>query len=230
MSDGGAPLRVVAWSDYLCPWCANASVRLASLERDLAGAIEIEWRSFLLRPHPRPPARTPLEAAERRAHFRRYTQGWARAAAEPDAAELRPWSDDEDGEPPSHSMPPHLVARAARRIDRAGFARLHEALFRAYFAEHRDTTDAATLRDLWVRAGLPATRFEESLRPGLRAEVVADHRAALEIGATAVPAVALGDDDVAVVGAQPLAVYRRWIERALARRGAGAAGARPASG
>ena len=50
-------LRFVAWSDYLCPWCANASLRLHRIEDEFP-EIEIEWRSYLLRPAPRPTAAT----------------------------------------------------------------------------------------------------------------------------------------------------------------------------
>jgi len=45
-------LRLIAYSDYLCPWCFNVSVRLHGLE-EMDGSLEIEWRSFLLRPHAR---------------------------------------------------------------------------------------------------------------------------------------------------------------------------------
>ena len=42
-------VRLVAYSDYLCPWCYNASVRLHRLVDEDPG-VEIEWKSYLLRP------------------------------------------------------------------------------------------------------------------------------------------------------------------------------------
>ena len=40
-------LRLVAWSDYLCPWCANAAARLATIESEFS-EVRVEWRSFTL--------------------------------------------------------------------------------------------------------------------------------------------------------------------------------------
>ena len=47
------PARLTVWSDYLCPWCFNAAVRLEKIEEEFAGDVEIEWRTYLLRPHPK---------------------------------------------------------------------------------------------------------------------------------------------------------------------------------
>ena len=67
------PVTLIAWSDYLCPWCFNASVRLHQLEDEFEGQVCLEWRSYLLRP--RASARRDLE------RFRAYTRSWERPAA-----------------------------------------------------------------------------------------------------------------------------------------------------
>ena len=51
--------------------------------------------------------------------FRTYTRSWARPAAEPDAPAFRQW--EGDAGPPSHSMPPHLVGKAAATFGRDAF-------------------------------------------------------------------------------------------------------------
>ena len=66
------PVRLIAWSDYLCPWCYNAAVRLQRIEEEFGDAVQVEWRSYLLRPNP--VARRDLE------RFRAYTQSWLRPA------------------------------------------------------------------------------------------------------------------------------------------------------
>jgi predicted DsbA family dithiol-disulfide isomerase len=198
-----APLRFIAYSDYLCPWCYNASVRLHRIEEEYAGAVEVEWRSFLLRPTP-DPSRT-LEK------FRAYTQSWQRPASEPDAGSFQPWQGD--GGPPSHSVPAHLVAKAAAHVGREAFRSMHERLLRAYFAENRDISDRDTLRALWKELELPEAGFERAQDPELLAEVIAEHNEAIEHGATGVPAVRLDGADAVITGAQPLEFYRRWIER-----------------
>lgn len=202
------PLRLRVWSDYLCPWCYNASVRLRRLEQELGPALELEWRAFLLRPQPRPTGEDRDESLRR---FVRYTQSWLRPAAEPDAGRFRVWETSEG--PPSHSVPAHVAARAARALGADAFRALHARLLEAYFAENRDISSQDVLRALWREVGLPAPAFERTLDPALAREVLAEHAEALELGVTGVPAAALAGMDAAVVGALPLETYRRWIAR-----------------
>ena len=206
------PIRFDVYSDYLCPWCFNASRRLRRLEREYAGRVELRFRSYLLRPNPSP--RTP----ERLEKFVAYTRGWARVGAEEDAAEFRPWSSDEG--PPTHSVPAHLVAKAAERIDAEAYGRLHELLLKAYFTENRDISAPEVLRELWVEADLPPERFEESRDPALLERVLDEYNGAIESGVTGVPAVRLEGNDAVIVGAHTETLYRTWIERTLARRAA----------
>src|SRR3970040_1233949 len=116
------------WSDYLCPWCNVAAVRLRALEAELGDAVELRWKSFLLRPRPEPGR--DLEK------FRRYTESWRRPAGEGASGVFRVWQSDE--EPPSHSIPAHLLAKAAAALGRDAFERVHRALLRAYFEDNRD--------------------------------------------------------------------------------------------
>ena len=200
------PARLVVYSDYLCPWCYNASVRMERLEHELGDAVRVEWRSYLLRPNA-----TPGRSLER---FREYTRSWLRPAAEPDSGEFRPW--EGDAGPPSHSVPAHLAAKAAARVSPAAFRTLHRRLLRAYFAESRDVSDRATLRELWDELDLPAAGFAAIDDPAVCAQVLAEHAEALEHGVTGVPAVRLADGEVAIVGAHPLELYRRWVTRVRA--------------
>lgn len=200
-----AVARLVVWSDYLCPWCNVASVRLDRLAAEYGDRLVLEWRSFLLRP--RPEERTLDE-------FRAYTRSWLRPAAEEEAATFRVWA-TLDG-PPTHSVPPHLAAKAAARHGRDAFERMHAALLRAYFADNRDITRAGTLQAIWTEVGLPLADFDRMADPALVDEVIAEHNAAVRAGITGVPAVALaGAEETAMPGALPLATYRRWIDRAL---------------
>ena len=198
-------VELVAWSDYLCPWCYNAAVRLDRLEDDLDGRVHVEWRTFLLRPHP-----DPSRTFEK---FRAYTESWLRPAAEPDAAPFRVWASDEG--PPSHSVPPHLVAKAAAQLGPAAFRAMHERLLHAYFAENRDITKGETLQALWAEAGLPPDEFARVGDEALLREVVAQHNEAVEIGVSGVPAVMMVGNDVPMMGAMSYDTYRKWVERRL---------------
>lgn len=198
----------------------NADVRLRRLEAEYEGRVELRFKSFLLRPTPRSEPENAERAAEELEKFRQYTRGWERIASEPDAGELRFWSTDEG--PPSHSVPAHLVAKAAARVSRDAFGRMHERLLRAYFVENRDISREPTLRALWDELNLDEASFEEHRDPALLEEVLEEHNEALRLGATGVPAVRLESNEAVIVGAQPADLYRRWIERSLSRLEAGA--------
>jgi predicted DsbA family dithiol-disulfide isomerase len=180
-------------------------VRWRHLEQEFAGRVELCWRSFLLRPEP-----VPGRDLER---FRSYTRSWQRPAADADAGEFRVWQGDEG--PPSHSIPAHLAAKAAARVGKPAFDRLHERMLRAYFSESRDISAEATLLELWSEVGLPRDAWEATRDPVLLQQVLAEHREALDCGATGVPAVRLESNPAVIVGAHPIALYRRWIEKTL---------------
>jgi predicted DsbA family dithiol-disulfide isomerase len=197
---------LVVWSDYLCPWCHLGTARVRRLEEEFGDALRVEWRAFLLRPTPEP--RT-LEK------FRAYTQSWLRPAAEPDAPEFRPWASEEG--PPSHSIPAHTVAKAAAALGPDAFRAMHDRLLRAYFVESHDITNQDTLRTLWSEIGLADGAFDVSTTPSTQTAIIEEHRDALVHGVNGVPAIMMVGNDVPVVGAMPLASYRRWIARALGR-------------
>ena len=146
----------------------------------------------------------------------RYTQSWLRPAAEEDAPTYRVWESTEG--PPSHSTPAHLAAKAAARLGPESFAALHARLLRAYFEESRDISRLPVLTELWADAGLPEEGLAALDDPELLRRTAEEHNEALQIGITGVPAVRVAGTDAYVVGAQPLATYRRWIERLLEGR------------
>jgi predicted DsbA family dithiol-disulfide isomerase len=204
--DAESPVHLVVWSDYLCPWCYLATARMHEIERHFGDAVRIEWRAYLLRPTPEP------RSLER---FRAYTQSWLRPAAEPGAPVFTPWASDEG--PPSHSIPAHLVAKAAAALGQDAFAAMHARLLRAYFAESRDVTNRDTQRALWREVGLDDGAFARVDAPETRDAILTEHRDALVHGATGVPAVMMVGNDVPTLGAMPFETYRRWIARALGR-------------
>jgi predicted DsbA family dithiol-disulfide isomerase len=193
------------WSDYLCPWCNVASNRLERVAAEFGADLELVWKSYLLRPAPEPGR--DLEK------FRRYTELWQRAAAEEPAAEFRTWASDEG--PPSHSVPAHLVAKAAATFGPEAFERMHRALLHAYFVESRDISSAKTLAALWREIELPEAELARATAPELLEQIAKEHNEAVELGIGGVPAVRMVGNDVAISGAQPLEVYRRWVRRAL---------------
>lgn len=199
-------IRFAAYSDYLCPWCWNASRRLWRLADEFAGRIEIEWRSYLLRPV----ARGDRDAEK----FSRYTESWQRPGSESDAGRFRTWSTDVL--PPTHSVPPHCVAKAAARVSPVAFRAMHERLMEAYFSENRDISDFDELQRIWAELELPGEGFGWARTELAEEAVHRDFEEARKLGATGVPGLRRCDNDIVIVGAQPLEVYRRWFEKSLA--------------
>jgi predicted DsbA family dithiol-disulfide isomerase len=198
-------ITLEVWSDYLCPWCNVATNRLERVAAEVGPELELHWKSFLLRPAPEPGR--DLEK------FRRYTELWQRAAQEEPTAEFHTWASDEG--PPSHSVPAHLVAKAAATLGPEPFYLMHHALLHAYFVQSRDISSAKTLAALWREIGLPEAELSRAMAPELLEQIAAEHNEAIQLGVSGVPAVRMVGNDVAISGAQPLEVYRRWVRRTL---------------
>ena len=201
-------VQFTAWSDYLCPWCWNASRTLWKLVDEYEGRVRIEWRSYLLRP-------TEKKGRDL-AKFRKYTENWLRIGEEPGAGEFNVWASDEP--PPSHSVPAHRVAKAAARLGPEAFRGMHHRLMSAYFTDNRDISSETVLQDLWAAEGLADSDFAISREPGIEAQIFRDHAEAGELGGNGVPAIKRLDNEAVIVGAHPEALYRRWIDRSLERR------------
>lgn len=199
------PVRLVAYSDYLCPWCYNGSVRLHRIADEYGDRVRLEYRSFLLRPRPEPGR--DLEK------FRAYTQSWRRPDAEEDSGSFRVW--EGDAGPPSHSIPAHLAAKAAARLGPDAFRHMHDRLLVAYFGENQDISDTDTLARLWKEIGLDPDAFAAHEDPALLRQVIDEHNRAIELGVSGVPSVLIAGQDVPIAGAQPLTLYRRWLDRVL---------------
>lgn len=184
-------------------------MRLERLKKEFGDSVELEWKSFLLRPHPR---EISLE------EFRRYTKSWTRPASQPESGTFTVWSTDEP--PPSHSVPPAVALKAVKRITPGAFDRYHLALLESYFAMNQNIAEPENLGRIADECGLDGQMILDRLGDEtLVREVFNDHNEALERGITAVPTVLI-DDEWPVVGAQERNVYRQLIEKRLKRRSA----------
>jgi predicted DsbA family dithiol-disulfide isomerase len=144
--------RIVAYSDYVCPWCYIGFRRIEQLEREFD--VDVEWRPFELHPEtPRTGARLEgrLGNPER---IRAYTQNIL-TIAEGSAIPMRM---------------PVVVANSHRALEAAEFARdtgqfdaMHATLFAAYFEHGADIGDIDILCDLARDAGVDYQRLRQAL-------------------------------------------------------------------
>lgn len=181
-------------------------MRTRLLKEEFGDRLELTWRSFLLRPKPET---RPLES------FRKYTKSWLKVASDEPSGEFQLWQTEEG--PPSHSIPPHLAAKAAAEVGgETAFEAIHEALLVAYFKDNRDITSEANLRSIWNDVGLGEADFEKTRNPDFLKQVIDEHNEAINFGATGAPAFRMAHQDIAVTGAHPMPTLSRWVNRMLA--------------
>jgi predicted DsbA family dithiol-disulfide isomerase len=95
----------------------------------------------------------------------------------------------------------------------AGGEAIHDALFRAYFVEGRDISQADVLLEIVQRVGLSVDRAREVLQQRtFKAAVDADWALARRYGVTGVPTFVAGRHGV--VGAQPYETLEQLVRKA----------------
>ena|SRR5438034_2843980 len=208
-------LEIVAYSDYVCPWCYIGHLRIERLRRELA--VDVRWRPFELHPE------TPRGGAQLEgrlggeARARAYRENIGGLAAE---AGVR------------MSMPP-LIANSHLALEAAEFARetdvfepFHDALFRAYFENGLNIGEVDVLCEIARESGVD----DQGLRQAL-----SDERYAVSIDRLTAEA---RNDEIfstptfvfsggfRLIGAQEYAVFASVTRRLMERRcgGSGAPG------
>jgi predicted DsbA family dithiol-disulfide isomerase len=205
--DSAGPFKILAISDYVCPWCYIGLKRIQQLEKEFE--IEVEWQPYELHPEI-PPEGMPLQG---------LFGDTARAAAYFD--NLRAYA----AEAGIDLKRPAIITNSRQALEAAEFAREHDrfdayhpALFRAYFEEGRDIGDPDVLCDLASECGLDAAALREALRSQRYASLVERQmEEARQRGMSGTPNF-LFDGRFTLVGAQEYRVFQDLAERMGARR------------
>ncbi len=203
-----SPARISVWSDYVCPFCY---LELPVLDRLQAEEVEIDWRSFELRPEPEPTLDPNAEYLHR---------VWGQS--------VYPMAQDRGL---ALKLPP-VQPRSRKAHEAAEFAReaglldsMNRALFKAFFEEGRDLADPDILLDIGRSVGLDADDLREALASGrCTQQVLEDQQLARQIGISGVPAliVTAGAQAYLVSGAQPYETVKDVIAQAKRAADAGA--------
>ncbi len=179
-------------------------MRLDKLAENLGDQIELEWKSFLLRPEPKTPNQE---------KFVEYTKSWLNPDEQEPDADFNVWASNESQ--PSSSIPAQVAHKAVSALapDRADD--YHHRLLTAYFTENRNISDATTLLDLAEEIGIDREALESVARDNQESftkMVIDEHNNAIQSNVTAVPTVVF-EHAFAVPGAQPVETYERLVER-----------------
>jgi len=200
-------LRIIAYSDYVCPWCYIGWRRIEALRREFP--VDIEWHPFEL--HPETPvsgvgAREAFGGSQRAAAVGRNIEQMAAASG-------------------ISMRMPRLIANSHRALEAAEFARerggfepFHSALFEAYFGEGRDIGDADVLCETAAACGIDQLRLREALADGRYAAAIDRATAAArEDGIVSTPTFVY-EGGFRLIGAQDYDVFASITRRILERR------------
>ena len=197
-------VRLDVFSDYQCPWCYNAAVRLREIQQAYGDRVRLHWRAFPL---------IPGEQSDRRV-TQKTRDGWQRIGAEEPRACFAP--PEIDTPLPSSSVPALTAAKCAERQGDAAFDRFHDRLFTALFRDHLDIARPDVLRTLARETGLDLARFEADYASEAYEAVLRDcAEGAAWFGVSGLPTVIL-NERLSLVGAVPVERYRLLIDWILA--------------
>jgi predicted DsbA family dithiol-disulfide isomerase len=231
-TDVTVPVRVDLWADIACPWCYLGSARLEEVlaEREAAGeTIVVRHRPFELNPG-MPPEGVPmagfLEArfgsseAVQDAHARLTELGRESGLAYDFAAV---------GKAPNTRLAHHVLTTYDGDPRQRAAVR---SLYRAYFEDGLDVTDAATIVDVvaaatgetrdgvHARLDSPTTEVDAAFALGRELGVTAVPTFVADAGADVDPEVGISAAAVAVQGAQPHEVLAQVLDEARRRANA----------
>jgi predicted DsbA family dithiol-disulfide isomerase len=146
------PFRILAYSDYVCPWCYIGFRRIEQLRSEFD--VQVEWRPFELHPEtPKSGAHLMgrLGSASRVRAYAEKIQGIARESG----IAMRM---------PAVVSNSHLALEAAEFVrDHGDFDAMHAALFHAYFEQGWDIGEADVLCDVARTVGIDDQRLREAL-------------------------------------------------------------------
>jgi predicted DsbA family dithiol-disulfide isomerase len=154
-------VHIIAYSDYVCPWCYIGLRRIERLQREFP--VDVEWRPFELHPE------TPRSGAQLAGRFgsaeraRAYAANIVGLAAESGLAMRMP----------AVVANSHLALEAAEFArEHGGFEAYHRALFHTYFEEARDIADVDVLCEVARGCGVDDQRLRQALADERYAAVV----------------------------------------------------------
>ena len=200
MSSPEKPLLLATvFTDYICPFCYVADLRLDRLRSDYD--LRINW--CFLEIHPETPAAgMGTEQLGYSASLWKTMQENLIVLAREEGIRFRP----HDFTTNSHLA--LLLAEAAKEAGAEAFYRLHRALFAAFFTEGRNIGDSGVLQEIARASGVPDELRERAWTDARYARHLEQYLlAARELGVRATPTVFFGEQR-RIDGVQPFSVFR----------------------
>lgn len=209
-------MKVEIWSDVMCPFCYIGKRRLeAALQQfDHPEDIEVEWKSFQLRPdmETQPDVSIHEHLSE--------VKGWSMEEAAQFNKRMQDMAADAglefnmDQAIVANSVDAHRFAHYAKTHDKGDAA--EEALFKAYFTDGKNTDDQEVLVALGKDIGLDPEETRNILQSDQFTEKVKeDILESRKIGVQGVPFFVF-DRKYAISGAQPTDTFLEALQKSWA--------------
>jgi predicted DsbA family dithiol-disulfide isomerase len=201
-----AKLKVIAYSDYICPFCYIGYHRIEQLKKKYN--LDVEWRPFEIHPE------TPKEGAL--TDDLPFPEGYLEAAF----ANVKRLA-DEDGIPLKFSdklSNSHLALSISEFVRKKGkFDEFHKLVLEAYWLQGKDIGDKDLLFDIAESIGLDKKEIEEYLETDEpRKALQKSLKEIRSYGINGVPAFIINDK--LIFGAQPYETFDRVIKKAIAEK------------
>ena len=196
-------LKVIAYSDYICPFCYIGFHRIEQLKKKYD--LDVEWRPFEIHPE------TPKEGAF--TDELPFPEGYLEAAF----ANVKRLA-DEDGIPLKFSEKlsnSHLALSISEFARKKGkFDEFHKLILEAYWLQGKDIGNKDLLLDIATSIGLDKKQIEAYLKtdePRMALQRSLNEVRSHQING--VPAFII--DGKLIFGAQPYETFERVIQKAL---------------
>jgi len=200
--------EVVVFSDYVCPFCYLGRASLAQYREGRDAPLAVEWHPFDLRGHKRDEnreIREDVDDGKDEAYFEQVRENVERLSEQYDVAL------DIDAVPDTDSWNAQQAAFYVREEQPEQFEAFDDALFEAFWDDHRDIGDTDVIADVAESVGLDSEEIREAATDEERADrLEAQFQTARDRGVTGVPTFAA--DGHAARGAVPPEQLERLIE------------------
>lgn len=202
--------ELLVFSDYVCPFCYLGRKSLEQFREDREEPLSTDWHPFDLRGYRRGDdgeIQSDVDDGKDEAYFERVRENVERLKAEYDV-EM-----DLDAVPDIDSWDAQKAALYVREEHPEQFTEFDDALFEAYWSDHRDIGDEAVILDVAEAVGLDTDELAEALDDDEWDEQLETaFQEARELGVTGVPTFA--HEGRAARGAVPPEQLRKLVENA----------------
>ena len=197
-------LKVIVYSDYICPFCFIGKERADRLEKEFG--VDVEWKGFEIHPEI-PPDGSDLASLGFDEATTAAIHSQVKKLSEEAGLKLNPLTRI------SNSRLALQIAEFAK--EKGKFKEYHEAVFRGYWQEGKDIGNREQLFSLVTQAGLDLKELESYLESDNAADKLDQHlQEVREYGISGVPTFIIGNK--MVVGAQPYKVLEEVLSEELA--------------